>query len=103
LNYPQLHHRGEGKATEAVSLVSIEPEECIVETVKPAEDGDGWVVRYYESQRTRGSAQLKLGAEVGKAEGTDLLENVREELAVRGTRVSQSYTPFAIRTIRISS
>ena len=103
LNYPQIHHRGEGKATEALSLVGIEPEECVVETVKPAEDGEGWVVRYYESQRTRGSAQLKLGAEVEKVQETDLLEQVRGQLAVRGTRVSQPYTPFSIRTIRMSS
>ena len=85
-----------------LSLVGIEPEDCVIETVKPAEDGEGWVVRYYESQRTRGSAQLKFGAEVESVRETDLLEQARGELAVRGTRVSQSYTPFAIRTIRLT-
>ena len=45
---------------------------------------------------------MKFGAEVERVQETDLLEQVRGELAVRGTRVSQPYTPFSIRTIRMS-
>ena len=101
LNYPVISSRGEGKAAEAVSLVRIEPEELIVETVKPAEAGAGWVVRYYESQRTRGTAELRFGTEVARVQETDLLEESGNALAVDGNRVASAYTPFAIRTLKI--
>jgi alpha-mannosidase len=101
LNYPVISCVGEGKAAESSSLVRIEPQELIVETVKPAESGDGWVMRYYESQRTRGTAEIRFGAEVEKVEETNLLEEPNSALTVDGNRVTDSYTPFAIRTLKI--
>ncbi len=77
----------------------------IIETVKAAENGEGLIVRLYETIRARGNAQIYFGFPVKAAWETNLLEENEQELTVYHNS-SQSYiplyfTPFQIRTIRV--
>src|SRR5688572_3149575 len=81
LNDPLIVQPGrQASALQSLSLLSVEPANIVVETIKGAEDGNGLIVRLYESQRRRGQARLRLGFEIGSAWRTNLLEENQEAL-----------------------
>ncbi len=73
----------------------------IIETVKRAEDGDGIIVRLYESQRKRGQVQVKVGGVVDSAWATNLLEENESALSVENDSILLNLKPFQIMTLRI--
>jgi alpha-mannosidase len=72
-----------------------------VETVKQAEDGQGFIVRMYESQRQRGIINLKVGRSLAQAWRTNLLEENQAALEVRDETVTLSVRPYEIITVRL--
>jgi len=72
-----------------------------VETIKRAEDGNGLIVRLYESQRKRGRARLHLGFELGSAWRSNLLEENQTELTPDGNTLTLSVRPYEIVTLRL--
>jgi alpha-mannosidase len=56
------------------SAVSVDDPGVVIETLKPAESGDGVVVRLYESLGRPATAALTVGIPHGRATLTDLLE-----------------------------
>ena len=73
----------------------------MIETVKQAEDGNGIVVRLYETQRKRSSVVLTTGFPVASAQRTNLLEETKHEVQVEGEKVFYDIKPFEIVTLRI--
>jgi alpha-mannosidase len=82
-------------------LVEAEPGNVVIDTIKPAEDGDGFVVRLYESHGSRTAARLVFGVPVKTAAMSNTLEDRLAELAVKDDAVRLSLRPFQIATIRI--
>jgi alpha-mannosidase len=102
LNDPLIVQPGsQASAFQPVSLLSAEPANIVVETVKGAEDGDGLIVRLYESQRRRGQVRLKLGFELGRAWRTNLLEENQDALTPDGNTLTFSVRPYEIVTLRL--
>ncbi len=83
------------------SLVSVSESNVIIETIKQAEDGDGIIVRLYESQRRRGQVKVKMGGEVESAWETNLLEENQSQLQVESNEVILNLRPYQILTMRI--
>jgi len=83
------------------SLVSVDSPNVVVETVKWAEDGEGIIVRLYESQRRRGRVILTACFSLAAAWRTNLLEENQEKLEIRADRVPLSIRPYEIVTIRL--
>jgi alpha-mannosidase len=75
--------------------------DVIIETVKQAEDGNGLVVRLYESAGAATSAELLCGFGLTAAEETNLIEEHPAPLPVSGKAVALDFRPFEIRTIRL--
>ena len=73
----------------------------VIETVKPAEDGDGIVVRLWESLGGRGTVGVMFNRPVRSVQETDLLERPLAPARADGPVVSLSFTPFQIRTIKV--
>jgi alpha-mannosidase len=73
----------------------------VIETVKPAEDGDGVVVRLWESLGGRGTVGVMFNRPVRSVQETDLLERPLAPARADGPVVSLSFTPFQIRTIKV--
>jgi hypothetical protein len=71
------------------------------ETVKGAEDGRGFIVRLYESQRRRGPITLASGLPLARAFPTKLLEEDETELEVQENAVSLELRPYEIATVRL--
>ena len=74
-NRPVLWARGEAAAVLARPLVSAAPANVVIDTVKPAEDGDGWVVRLYEAHGAATTARLQFGPAVGGVWMSNTLED----------------------------
>ena len=104
LNMPQggtaIAGAQEGSLPSILSLVSCDREGVVVETVKPAEDGDGIIVRLYEAHNSRGLARLTFARAVSSAEETNMLEERVGDLAIAGRVVEVPVRPYGILTIR---
>jgi alpha-mannosidase len=83
------------------SLLSTSSPNIIIETVKRAEDGNGMIVRLYESQRKRGPVELRAGFAVKAAWETNLLEENESALHVENDAISFDLKPYQIMTIRL--
>ncbi len=83
------------------SLVSVIDPNVIIETIKHAEDGNGIIVRLYESQRKRGQVQVRAGFAVESAWVTNLLEENESELRVEKDSILLDLKPYQIVTLRI--
>jgi alpha-mannosidase len=107
LNDPIIVHRGamDHRPQTIVhglsSMVSVSEANVIIETVKRAEDGNGIIVRLYESQRKRGRVQVRFGIAVESAWETNLLEENGSELSVENDSVLLNLRPYQIITLRV--
>ncbi len=98
LNYEPLVFGGSTTLTK--SLVSIESDSAVIETVKPAEDGDGFIVRIYESECNATSAKLKVAFPFEKVCETNMLEEEIAELDANGNTLDVQLKPFQIKTFK---
>jgi len=87
--------------TRHLSLVTCSAPNVVIETVKRAEDGDGIIVRLYESHRKRGAVTVRFAFAVGSAWETNLLEENQAELPVSDGEVSLKLRPYQIVTLRV--
>lgn len=107
LNDPLLVAGGGSAAAQAApppllhSLIACDSPNVIIETVKRAEDGAGFIVRLYESQRQRGPVTLTAGFPIRAAWRTSLLEENQDSLSAHGSRLSLNLRPFEIVTLRL--
>ncbi len=83
------------------SLFAVDKPNVVIETVKIAEDGQGWIVRLYESQRCRGKVTLTAGFPLIRAWKANLLEEIQGEVPVELNKVTFSVRPYEIVTLRI--
>lgn len=95
--------RHAGKLGRSWSLVGAEG--ASLRAVKKAEDGDGYVVRLYETTGKGSDASLKFAFPVSSVEELNgiekPIENVDSPAIVAGNTVKAKMTPFGIRTIRV--
>ncbi|MEM9523256.1 MAG: glycoside hydrolase family 38 C-terminal domain-containing protein [Pseudomonadota bacterium] len=101
LNWPALILPVEKAGVVSGSLLWTAAENVVIETVKPAEEGGGCVVRLYESQRRRGPVTLHFGRPIARAARCDLLERVQAELSPEGQRLTLQIHPFEIVSLRV--
>jgi alpha-mannosidase len=84
----------------------------ILDTIKPAEDGNGIIIRMYESLNQRGSARIIIPENISKANHVNLIEENSGEIVIR-TFVDQEdketkkqgielfFKPFEIKSVRL--
>jgi alpha-mannosidase len=103
LNDPLIVRRisGGDSAAPPESLLSVDADNVIIETVKRAEDGQGIIVRMYENERCRSAVTLTAGFPLAEAHRCNLLEENQEKLAVAGSAVTVDVRPYQIITLRL--
>lgn len=101
LNLPMTAIKTEGKGNlpSEYSLVSVNTDNLVIETVKEAEYTDETVVRMYETKNTRGKATVKFGFDVSEAYLANLSEKKEKKLTVKNNTVTFEYKPFEIITL----
>ncbi|MDG0793011.1 alpha-mannosidase [Cohnella ginsengisoli] len=93
--------RQSGSLPAAGALLPFESEHVVLDSVKPAEDGDGIVLRLYESSGGRGTAVLNWPRPFARAVLSDALEANGETLAAEDGRIALSFAPFEIKTVKL--
>jgi len=83
------------------SLISTDLPNVVIETIKQAQDGQGLIVRLYESQRRRGKLTLTTGFPLAQVWRTNLIEENREALDCDENSVTTFIKPYQILTLRL--
>ena len=100
LNQPLLAVDGAAEGPE-YSFASVDAPNVIIETVKKAEDGDGVIVRMYESENSLTHAKLAVDSLYKKAYSCNLLEENESELTVENGQIDVTLKPYEIVTVRM--
>jgi alpha-mannosidase len=111
LNQPLIMDFTKGEATVSQAqlpllrtvnpILSCDQTNILIETIKWAEDGNGWILRLYDSLGQRGIAKMSFSLPIAKVWQTNLLEENQTQIALVDGKISISYTPFQIITLRI--
>ena len=83
------------------ALLAWDASNVVLETVKPAEDGEGWIARLYEAYGSRTCMTVQLPDGVRRVWRTNLLEQKEEELEIAGGSITLWLTPYEIMTLYI--
>lgn len=100
LNYPAPAVLGEADCDYRGSLLFVDADNIIIETVKPAEDSDGFIARIYEAEGTFTSCNLAFASGIGSVCESDMLEYENCPLEAKDGSVALSFKPFEIKTLR---
>ncbi len=97
-------HTGAHKGTlePDFSLVSVDADNVIIETVKKAEDSDDIIIRMYETWNCGTDADVSFGLPVTAVSECNLLEEKDEPLALSDNKVVLKFRPFEIKTIKVA-
>ncbi|MDJ0825394.1 MAG: glycoside hydrolase family 38 C-terminal domain-containing protein [Rhodobacter sp.] len=101
LNRPLRLVAGQGGGLPAPP-VRCAAENVVIETLKPAEDGPGFVVRLYEAHRRRGLVTLEFGRPVETVRRCTLLEDPGDALPLVNGTVTLDLRPFEIVSLMCS-
>lgn len=86
----------------ASPLVRMTTPGVALETVKRAEDGDGVILRLWETTGVRRSARIAVAERFRSAAVVDLLETGGESVGIDDGVVTLSFLPFEIITLKLS-
>lgn len=84
------------------SLASVDAPNVVLETIKQAEDGNGIILRLYESENALTKAHVTVNSPFTKAEVCDLLETPEAQAPAENGVVSVTLKPYEIVTLRLS-
>jgi alpha-mannosidase len=89
------------------SFLKIEPENVVLSALKRAEDGDGVIMRFYETKGEETDAKITLFREPKVVKVVNMLEEeeegVNKELKKEGERIELTLKPFEIVTLKIET
>ena len=74
---------------------------AILDTLKPAEDGRGWIVRLYEPYGSRGPVEVGAPVMLGQVSACDHLERQTQDWPASGSTFGFAIQPFEVKTFRI--
>ena len=83
------------------SLFSTLDSNIVCESIKPAEDGRGYILRLYEAENSSGRVTLRFSKKPAAVQKTNLLEEFIEELSFEVDLLPVSFKAFEIVTLRI--
>lgn len=88
-------------ALDCVSFFAVNARNVFIETVKPAYDGHGIIIRLVEFQNIRCSCELSVFGKIKAAFECDLLENNIDEIKLSYNSAVFHVKPYEIKTIRV--
>lgn len=101
LNQPVYAAAGELKNS-GKSFISTDKDNIIIETVKPAENGDGMIVRLYDCENSLTKATLTFAeGMLESVEECNLMEEKEVDIEACGNSFTVSVKPYEIKTYRV--
>ncbi|MCJ8013042.1 alpha-mannosidase [Paenibacillus sp. KQZ6P-2] len=95
----QLKADTAGTRPAAGSLIAMESSHVVLDTVKPAEEGTGTILRFYESSGGREQVGLQWPYAFEDAYLSNALEEPVQKLEAEEGRLTLSFSPYEIKTI----
>ena len=83
------------------SLVSVNKNNIIIETIKKAEDSNAVIIRCYETWNKKTSCDFIFGNEIASISECNLLEEKDCELEFISNKISSEFKPFEIKTFKV--
>jgi alpha-mannosidase len=106
LNYPlhvdylAAHERA--SLPSSYSFAQVDTDHVMIETVKRAEDGDGWIVRMYEYQQSRNNTiTITFGRPLARAVECNLLEEEMALVTFDRQHIMCAVKPYEIKTFKV--
>ncbi len=96
-----LANQQSGTLPTSQSHFELDNDSVIIETVKPAEDGKGIIIRIYETHGTNAKTILRFGTEIKNVSRTNLMEEHISDIPAESSLVNLVFEPFEIVTIRL--
>lgn len=90
-----------GSLPPVYSFASCSAENVVIETLKPAEDNLGIIMRIYESSNRRTNCMIKLSKTYSKIVRCNLLEKEEEVIAAFSNNIVMIVQPFELITIKL--
>ena len=91
----------QGQAPRRQGMFRVDPANIMLDTVKPAEDGDGMILRLYQSAARNSIVRIAITPAVAGAELCDMRERRLADLSVQKGEIAFPLTPFQITTVRL--
>ncbi|MCC6546399.1 alpha-mannosidase [Candidatus Sumerlaeota bacterium] len=91
-----VHPSGESRG----SFIEVDAANVIVEAIKWAEDGSGFIVRVFEAGRMETWASIRMGIPVKAVLETNLLEEEKSSVAIADGIIHFRMKPFEIKTFK---
>lgn len=91
-----------GRLPHPLSFLEVEPDQLVVSAVKPAEQGEGMVVRVYNPCDGDVAARLRWHRPLHTAERVSLEEQTVEQLAWDAATLDIPVRPAEILTLRVT-
>jgi len=104
LNHPLLVHQADkhtGILPDAHSFLSVGQDNVVVTAFKKAEDGEDYIVRFYEWAGKPRDVHLQFSVPVQSALEANLMEKPAGSLSVKGNEVIVPTKPYEIRTLQV--
>ncbi|TCP21335.1 alpha-mannosidase [Scopulibacillus darangshiensis] len=104
LNVPTRHLEIDGQnhsLVNAQSFIQLNGKGVMLEAVKQAEDGKGFIIRLYETAGTHTSSCVVFDFEIQTAFETDLMEKEIRTINHSESRLFVKFQPFEIKTIKV--
>ncbi len=102
LNVPLEAAAGAGNGqAKGFSFAASLSDHAVLDTVKGAEDGNGLILRVYESQGARGEAAVRFGREIESAMECNLMEVDEAAARAEGDTLKFYIKPYEIKTFRV--
>ncbi len=104
LNNPPIvvsvKNKGE-RMCENVPFIAVDNDNVLVETVKKAEDGNGYIIRLYETLNKRTKVKLSFGFNAKEVRLNNLIEEDITAISENCNNVELTVKPFEIITLRV--
>lgn len=100
LNQPAYALQG-GAPGKSFSLAQVSQPNVVLETIKRAEDGDGYILRMYECDNALTHAEITWNRPVASVEECNLLEEKTGEACFADGKIQFTIKPYEIKTFRI--
>lgn len=93
--------KGNGGSDRELSLCSIDLDNVVLDAVKPAQDGNGIIVRMYEAETRHCTVKAEFGFDYNKVIETNLMEVDEQEIECDGKAFSFQMKPHEVKTFRL--
>ncbi len=93
--------KGNGGSDSEKSLCSIDLKNVVLDAVKPAQDGNGIIVRMYEAETRHCTAKACFDFDYNKVIECNLMEVDEQEVPCNGKEFSFSMKPHEVKTFRL--